>query len=86
MKPTNENSTAAQAVATGDLLSLLRFARNKIHVRPPGLEDRETTEWALNVSRVLPEFDHWDGQPKANRRAVDTSWDNAGDELRPQRK
>lgn len=53
------------------LLRLLRFARQKITVLPPDLEDHKTTEWAREVSHYLPEFDHWDGQPKANRKAED---------------
>ena len=53
---------------------LLRFARQQIQVRPPGIEDPKKTEWALEVSKILPEFDHWDGQPLANRAEVEATW------------
>jgi hypothetical protein len=49
------------------LLTLLRFARKKIHVLPPGLENTDITKWAIEVSKVLPEFPHFEGQTKANR-------------------
>jgi hypothetical protein len=67
MRTRTTKTTASKKKPKIDVLKLLRFARQKIHVKPPGLEDVKTTEWARDVSQVLPEFNHWDGQSKANR-------------------
>lgn len=60
------------------LLTLLRFARKNIHIPPSGLSTLQLEKWGREVSKVLPEFNHWDGingQSKENREAVENKTD-----------
>jgi hypothetical protein len=57
------------------LLTLLRVARKYIEIKPPGLEILDLQKWGLEISKVLPEFNHWDGQSKENRKAVENGTD-----------